>query len=218
MTYLKVGGRVRVKDEELTYRIGQVVRQFIPADEKEIRGSYATVQGFDLHGDVKITVDGQGLLWAVAPKHLETVVDSAIFKAGDIVRIKDETLTVKDDSGEDVLLIDGDECRGRVATINDVSPEGDCVNLAIVGDEDLYDVFVSSKHLELVTEDTEKVNHPPHYNTGKIEVIDFIEDQGLDFHLGNVVKYVTRAAHKNSLREDLEKAKWYIERRLELTE
>lgn len=37
------------------------------------------------------------------------------------------------------------------------------------------------------------VDHPAHYNKGKIEVIDFIEDQQLPFHLGNVVKYIARA-------------------------
>lgn len=60
----------------------------------------------------------------------------------------------------------------------------------------------------------EFVNHPNHYNTGKIEVIDFIEDQKLGFHLGNAVKYICRAGKKDprKTKEDLEKAIWYIER------
>ena len=57
----------------------------------------------------------------------------------------------------------------------------------------------------------EKVNHPAHYNSGKIEVIDAIHDWGLDFCLGNVVKYVTRHNHKENSLEDLKKAKWYLE-------
>lgn len=65
---------------------------------------------------------------------------------------------------------------------------------------------------------TEAVEHPPHYNTGKIEVIDFIEDQGLNFNLGNVVKYVTRADHKGNRTEDLQKAKFYLEREIERAE
>ena len=40
------------------------------------------------------------------------------------------------------------------------------------------------------------VTHPSHYTDGKIEVIDYIEDKGLDFHLGNAVKYISRAGHK----------------------
>lgn len=61
----------------------------------------------------------------------------------------------------------------------------------------------------------EVVNHPQHYNAvGKIEVIDFIEDKQLGFHVGNVVKYVVRAPYKNGL-EDLQKARWYLDREIE---
>jgi hypothetical protein len=62
----------------------------------------------------------------------------------------------------------------------------------------------------------EKVDHPSHYNAGRIEVIDFIEDQNLNFHLGNAVKYISRAGKKDpaKFREDLEKAIWYINREL----
>lgn len=62
----------------------------------------------------------------------------------------------------------------------------------------------------------EYVENPSHYNSGKIEVIDFIEDQKLGFCLGNVIKYVSRAGKKDSSKtiEDLEKAKWYLEREI----
>lgn len=61
------------------------------------------------------------------------------------------------------------------------------------------------------------VNRPSHYTSGKIEVIDFIEDQQLDFCLGNTVKYVARAGKKdpNKTVEDLEKARWYLNRAIE---
>lgn len=61
---------------------------------------------------------------------------------------------------------------------------------------------------------SDPVNHPSHYTSGKIEVIDFIEDQKLDFHLANAVKYICRAGKKNpdKTQEDLEKAVWYINR------
>jgi len=65
------------------------------------------------------------------------------------------------------------------------------------------------------------VNHPSHYTDGKIEVIDFIEDKKLGFCLGNAVKYISRAGKKNKDKEveDLQKAIWYINRRIkELTE
>lgn len=56
------------------------------------------------------------------------------------------------------------------------------------------------------------VNHPPHYKIGGIETIDFIEAKGLDYNLGNVIKYVTRADHKGNKLQDLEKARWYLDR------
>jgi len=58
------------------------------------------------------------------------------------------------------------------------------------------------------------VNHPAHYTTGKIEVIDYIEDQKLPYHLGNAVKYISRAGKKDAEKtvEDLKKAVWYIQR------
>lgn len=58
------------------------------------------------------------------------------------------------------------------------------------------------------------VNHPPHYKTGGIETIDFIEAKQLNYHLGNVVKYVTRADHKGDRLENLKKAQWYLEREI----
>lgn len=60
----------------------------------------------------------------------------------------------------------------------------------------------------------EKVNHPPHYNFGKIEVIEVIEDWKLGFNDGNVVKYVGRAPHKGKELEDLEKAEFYLKRHI----
>lgn len=61
------------------------------------------------------------------------------------------------------------------------------------------------------------VNHPPHYTDGKIEVIDFIEDKQLGYHLGNAVKYIARAGKKDPEKtgEDLQKAIWYINRYIE---
>lgn len=61
------------------------------------------------------------------------------------------------------------------------------------------------------------VNHPSYYQ-GKIEVIDFIEDRQLGFHLGNAIKYIARSGRKSpdTEVEDLEKAIWYIERYIAL--
>ncbi|WP_154695295.1 DUF3310 domain-containing protein [Clostridium botulinum] len=60
-----------------------------------------------------------------------------------------------------------------------------------------------------------KVNHPKHYNTGKYEVIDVIEDWNLNFNLGNAIKYIGRSDHKGNKKEDLKKAIWYLEREIQ---
>ena len=59
------------------------------------------------------------------------------------------------------------------------------------------------------------INNPPHYRTGGIETIDFIEAKDLNYRLGNVVKYVSRAGRKNTDPvQDLEKAAWYLQREI----
>jgi hypothetical protein len=59
------------------------------------------------------------------------------------------------------------------------------------------------------------VNHPAHYKVGGIETIDFIEAKRLNYNMGNAVKYITRADHKGSRKQDLEKAIWYLKREIE---
>lgn len=61
------------------------------------------------------------------------------------------------------------------------------------------------------------VNHPPHYKDGGIETIDYIEAKRLGYHLGNAVKYISRAGKKgtNQGLEDLKKAQWYLNRAIE---
>lgn len=62
---------------------------------------------------------------------------------------------------------------------------------------------------------TDLVNHPPHYTKGGIETIDFIEAKDLNYRLGNVIKYVSRAGKKDSDPiVDLEKAAWYLQREI----
>lgn len=65
----------------------------------------------------------------------------------------------------------------------------------------------------------EQVNHPSHYG-GKdnpYEAIKVIDAWNLDFCLGNVVKYISRAGKKgnNSKEQDLKKALWYLEHEIE---
>lgn len=62
------------------------------------------------------------------------------------------------------------------------------------------------------------VNRPPHYNTGNIEVLDFIEDQKFGYLDGQVIKYVSRARHKGVQLEDLRKAEFYLKREIKRVE
>ena len=45
-------------------------------------------------------------------------------------------------------------------------------------------------------------------------VIDYIESHNMNFNIGNVIKYVTRAKHKNNELEDLKKSLWYLQREI----
>lgn len=102
------------------------------------------------------------------------------------------------------ILLVGDYCGACSAE------EMDAINTALAMSLGLV------KRPEAEPRSHDAVNHPSHYNTGSIEVIDFIEDAGLGFSLGNAVKYIARAGKKDPSKtaEDLEKAKWYIDREL----
>lgn len=80
----------------------------------------------------------------------------------------------------------------------------------------------------LATEDAynaikgDNVNHPSHYETGKFECFDvmrevFGDDSVKDFCIANTFKYIYRHKRKNGI-EDIKKAKWYIDKYLELEE
>ncbi len=69
----------------------------------------------------------------------------------------------------------------------------------------------------LNAQQSDPVNHPAHYKAGGIETIDFIEAKDLNYRLGNVIKYVSRAGKKDSNPvQDLEKAAWYLNREIEV--
>jgi hypothetical protein len=86
----------------------------------------------------------------------------------------------------------------------EVTPDVDAINISAEC------VDETAKH------ERDMVNHPPHYKSGGIETIDFIEAKELPYHLGNVVKYISRAGVKSHCPiEDLKKAQWYLNRYVE---
>ena len=79
---------------------------------------------------------------------------------------------------------------------------------------------IFKKHLKTFSS-LDDMFHPAHYGGDETyEVIKIIEAWNLNFHLGNVVKYIFRAGIKNSNKEikDLKKAAWYLNRYIELKE
>lgn len=61
------------------------------------------------------------------------------------------------------------------------------------------------------------VVNPAHYTEGRLfEPVDVIEDWGLDYQMGNALKYISRAGRKGSLIADLQKAIFYLERRISI--
>lgn len=70
------------------------------------------------------------------------------------------------------------------------------------------------------TEKDNKVNHPSHYNQGKIECIDAMEsaygtETVIMFCMCNAFKYQWRFNKKNG-REDILKCQWYQNKMVEL--
>lgn len=66
------------------------------------------------------------------------------------------------------------------------------------------------------------VNHPPHYNNGGIECIDYIKQQlGSGFKnylIGSIIKYVHRHEYKDQNIQDLQKARWYLDKLIDYYE
>lgn len=87
--------------------------------------------------------------------------------------------------------------------------------------DDSYDFYsLANENEEPQKTLDDKVSHPTHYTYGDIEVIDYIEQVTKDykpelaFAIGNAIKYISRANRKNG-KEDLDKARWYLNRAFE---
>ena len=73
---------------------------------------------------------------------------------------------------------------------------------------------ITSSNTPMQIEMFDAVEHPAHYKVGGIETIDFIEAKKLNYNIGNVIKYLTRADYKGNKLEDLRKAQWYLTREI----
>jgi|TARA_R100001163_G_C5037056_1_gene176007 hypothetical protein len=72
---------------------------------------------------------------------------------------------------------------------------------------------------EIIVNEVDNVNHPPHYNKGGMEAISYIKQQlGSSYFAyleGSVIKYIHRHKYKTSNIEDLKKASWYLDKLIE---
>jgi hypothetical protein len=129
---------------------------------------------------------------AISPEALETLRRTAAH-ARQVRKEKIEARRLAGEANPYTKTVKLDEIRGA-----DPAAVMRVVHMATSGRSVLYDA----------------VNHPEHYKVGGIETIDFIEAKGLSYNLGNVVKYITRADYKGDKRQDLEKARWYLNREI----
>ncbi|MGZ9467228.1 DUF3310 domain-containing protein [Staphylococcus epidermidis] len=120
------------------------------------------------------------------------------------VQIKNVYRLVQSKLDMDKWVADIEAIDGRTWTIDD--------------SYDFYSLANENEPVEMTLDD--KVSHPTHYTYGDIEVIDFIEQVTKDykpelaFAIGNAIKYISRANRKNG-KEDLDKARWYLNRAFE---
>jgi len=71
--------------------------------------------------------------------------------------------------------------------------------------------FVASPGVTIGEEPTDMVNSPPHYD-GPVECIEVLEFLDLPLHLAQSFRYLWRCGKKENMKEDVKKARWYIER------
>lgn len=102
---------------------------------------------------------------------------------------------------------------GSLGTIIRYGANYDCFSIRFGdGEEWSYPAFETLRHI--VSYD--QVHNPQHYGgeDNTYEAIKVIEAWGLGFNLGNVVKYISRAGKKDEIVQDLEKARWYLDREI----
>lgn len=113
-----------------------------------------------------------------------------MFKIGDMVRVIKPSECLPVDEVFEITEVDGNMVRLR-----------DNTNWG----------WYHENRFVLSERDTEGiVSNPKHYTQGNIQIIDFIQDQKLNFALGNAIKYICRCNYKGTKEIDLKKAIQYL--------
>ena len=87
---------------------------------------------------------------------------------------------------------------------------------ALFSDREIFAIKRGNTDNDKLKKQDDIIEHPAHYTQG-IECMDYIESHKLNYARGNIIKYVTRAGLKDASKEveDLEKARWYLDREIE---
>ena len=199
------------------------------------RGNVATIKSSEVYNCMllyHIEGDGCDFLWT--EEMFEKIedkekVDAVMkYKVGDKVRIRHDLHESSNWCGALVdVTKDMLKRAGKVVTISKVRDNNSYRIREDGGTYLWHESMIQGKVIPIRCEPKEApkdaandpVSHPSHYTDGKIEVIDFIEDKKLGYHLGNACKYISRCQLKYGGKkriEDLEKAIWYIKRQIEV--
>lgn len=137
-------------------------------------------------------------------KHFIKLANLAMMLRNEIRGINEHEYTVLEEAYHKAFPFDDEALSDLLETAEYMLSDLISITDALGGEEEKTDDSGS----------TDPVNHPSHYTWSSIEPIDAIEAWQLPYHLGNVVKYVSRAGHKDKSKtlEDLKKANWYLSR------
>lgn len=156
-------------------------------------------------------------------------VDLKTLKAGDLIKLRNgetHTVTSVEKSHNDTRLNVCTETARIGCSINK-APEWHHSFTGYLGyvnnncpfDGDIVEILPNGAITDIPKQPTDAIN-PAHYQQNGIQTIDAIEAWGLNYNLGNAIKYLSRAGKKeeDKLIEDLKKAIWYIEREIKMLE
>lgn len=220
---LKIGKYVVVNDLGASkYSSGmRVIGKVVEIDDK---GNYAIIESLPKHR-YEITDFNDFEVWA---KEIENKTERMGLdkQSNDLQQRKRKDgnvglFKIKDLKVGYKIEILGDRMTGEVSKI---SSNGKTAQIRV--DDGVYRDITDNNDFTILEWNTtpqyaeDMVNSPSHYNYGDIEVVDFIDqvtkhyNSDVAYHIGNAIKYISRAPHKNG-KEDVAKAKWSIERAFE---
>lgn len=139
---------------------------------------------------------------------IEKIEEKNKYKVGDKVKIR----YMNPDKYSEPMV----DCGGDIATITNIIISQGNIKYRVkenyyYWDEDMFEPVEETVTLKELQEIKKDNIIPTYYHKGNYDVIQFCNDNDIDFTTGNIIKYITRYKYKNGI-EDLKKAKEYIRR------